>query len=122
MTLNRYGLLALDFWRRDRPSDWAALPDPPLTFETIGQEIQGEVTLTRDRLLGPPRPAEHPVALDRRASQALATAEELVLADHPAFQPETHNDQETATAEDPSLTSAWSTLAAVNGAIHQHPG
>ena len=122
MTLNRYGLLGLDFCRRHQPTAWAALPDPVSTFETIGDEIQAQVTLTRDRLLGPTRPGEHPMDLDRRSSQALSTAEELVIADHPAFQPETVNGSNSATENDPVLTDAWTTLAAVNEAIHQHPG
>ena len=120
MTLNRYGLLALDFSRRHRPRAWAALPEPITTFETIGEEIQTQVTLIRDQLLGPPRPGEHTMDLDRRAAQALSTAEELILADHPAFQPEPSPD--TATNPDQALSHSWARLAAVNEAIHHRPG
>jgi hypothetical protein len=119
MTLNRYGLLALDFCRRHQPSTWAARHAPIPTFETIGEEIQSQVTRTRDELLGPPRSGEHPLDLERRSSQALSTAEELVFADHPAFVPEAITDP--GSEHDPALSEAWTTLAAVNRAIHQHP-
>lgn len=120
MTLNRYGLLALDFCRRHRPIAWAATPDPISTFEKIGDDIQAQVTLTRDQLLGPPRLQEHPLSLERRAAQALSTAEELILADHPAFQPEP--TPRSTNEHDPDLTQAWATLEQVNEAIHRQPG
>lgn len=115
MTLNRYGLLALDFCRHHRPNAWAALPDPLSTFEAIGGEIQAEVTQALDRLLGDPRPGENPLDLAHRVAQAISTAEELVITDHPAFRPEATED---LTEPDPALDEARATLAMVNAAIH----
>ena len=119
MTLNRYSLLALDFCRSHRPNHWAATTDPISTFEAIGEDIQAQVTRTRDEMLGPPRPGEHPMDLDQRASQALATAEELILSEQPSFQPEATTNPDELTEDDPVLAAAWTALAAVNQAIQQ---
>ena len=117
MTPNRYGLLALEFCRRYRPRAWMQMSDPPRHFQALGEEIQGQVTRQRDELVGPPRNGENPIELTRRSTQALATAEELVLADHPEFQPEPSDPKETVS--DLGLARYRLTLAEINATIHQ---
>ncbi|MBA2281715.1 MAG: hypothetical protein H0W25_10860 [Acidimicrobiia bacterium] len=71
-------------------------------FEAIGDQIQTEIPDIRDQLMGPSRPGENLLDLQRRSAESRATAEELVLANHWAFQPEpdlTPQDQAT----DPGL-------------------
>jgi hypothetical protein len=117
MATNRYSTLAADFCRTHRPTTWATTPNRRSTFERIGDEIQTEITQLRDDLLGPPRPDEPPLNLLRRASQASATAEELILQHHPAFQPEPTTDPPTSETTDPALTTYRRHLAMLDETI-----
>jgi hypothetical protein len=113
--MNHYGLLAMDFCRRHRPIEWSQTPDPSRQFETLGDQIQADITSLRDRLMGSPRPGENPTSVQRRSAQNLATAEELVLADHPALQPEPTAEED----EDRELSSYRQSLALINEALNQ---
>ena len=117
--MNRYAQIALDQHRRHRPLEHSLIDDPTQFFTEIGEQIQADVTNLRDEILGPPRPDESIEDYRHRSYQALATAEELVLADHWLFQPETEAEQ---TAEDdPILDRYYRNLAAINDTIHTAP-
>ena len=80
-SMNKYGLMAQDHWRRHAPSRFAALEDPEQYFEELGETAAAQieqVTLTLERSL--PVDLEY---LDRVAQlQAIRKqAEEAVLSD-----------------------------------------
>ena len=125
--MNRYGQLALDFNRRHRPVACSQIPDPETFFAEAGETIATQISAARDEILGPRRPGEDLEAYRRRSYQALATAEETVLADHHLFQPE--NPPSTATgetatdmedmADDPDLAERYRMLDEINRTINQ---
>ena len=80
--MNRYAQIALEQHRRHRPLEHSMIDDPIRFFTEIGDQIQADVTNLRDEILGPPRPAESIEDYRYRSYQTLATAEELMLADH----------------------------------------
>ena len=115
--MNHYGQLALDHSRNHRPVAYSQIPDPDGFFTKAGEEIGAAIIETRDQILGPPRAHEDLESYRRRGYQALATAEELVLADHFLFQSET-----TATEdfhEDPDLAARYRLLDEINRVINQ---
>jgi hypothetical protein len=125
--MNRYGQVALDFNRRHRPVACSQIPDPEAFFAEAGETIAAQISAARDEILGPRRPGEDLEAYRRRSYQALATAEETVLADHHLFQPE--NPTPTATgqpatdeeglADDPNLGERYRMLDEINRTINQ---
>lgn len=115
--MNTYARLALDHNRRHRPDAYARIPNPDRFFTTAGEDIQAQVTALRDELLGDQRPDETIDDYRRRSYQALRTAEELVLADHPLFQPETIEELEEL-SDDPDLERHLRHLAEINQAIN----
>lgn len=115
--MNHYGQLALDHSRNHRPVAYSQILDPDGFFAEAGEEIGAAIIETRDQILGPPRAHEDLESYRRRGYQALATAEELVLADHFLFQSET-----TATEdfhEDPDLAARYRLLDEINRVISQ---
>ena len=116
--MNRYGQLARDLSRNHRPVAYSLIPDPEQFFEIEGDKIARDVTNLRDDLLGPPRTNETLDDYRQRGCQALATAEELILADHHLFQPETEPVEEDW-EDDPDLKSRYRLLAEINAVIHQ---
>ena len=115
--MNRYGQIALDQHCRHRPLEHSQIDDPTRFFEGIGEEIQAEVTSYRGEILGRPRTGETAEAYRFRSYQALATAEEMVMADHHLFQPETDEMNETDES-DPILDRYFRDLAEINRVIH----
>lgn len=101
--MNRYAQLALEV---HLPSDLA---------HPIGDQIQSDVTTTRDQILGPRLAGESLEDFRLRSYQALGTAEELILADHTGSPSE--SDPETESG-DPMLTRYYRDLAAINETIH----
>ena len=118
--MNRYGRLALDHNRRQRPRSYSLIPDPDRFFDQAGEEIQAEVSARRNEILDRPRLGENPEDYRLRSYQALATAEELTLADHHLFQPEPETEPEDW-ADDPDLERHYRHLAAINQAINTAP-
>lgn len=117
--MNRYGHLAHDLSRSHRPVAYSQIPDPDQFFEIEGDKIALDVTDLRDQLLGPPRTAENLDDYRKRGNQALATAEELILADHHLFQPETTGPTDEDWDDDPELERRYRLLAEVNATVHQ---
>jgi hypothetical protein len=115
--MNRYAQIALEQHRRHRPLEHSLIDDPTRFFEEIGEEIQAEVTRHRDEILGSSRATETAEAYRLRSYQALTTAEELVLAGHHLFHPE--SDETIGTDEsDPITSSYFRDLALINETIH----
>jgi hypothetical protein len=120
--MNRYGQMAFEFNRQHRPIAYSQISDPDRLFDEAGEAIQAEVTRLRDELLGAPPPGESPEDYRLRSYQALATAEELTLADHHLFQPEAEAEtQQTAPGEDPDLDRYSRHLDEINRSIHNAP-
>jgi hypothetical protein len=125
--MNRYGQLALDFNRRHRPAACSQIPDPEAFFAEAGETIAAQISAARDEILGPRRPGEDLEAYRRRSYQALATAEETVLADHHLFQPEDPTSTSTGESptdeeileDDPDLAHRYRLLGEINRAINQ---
>ena len=115
--MNHYGQLALDHSRNHRPVAYSQIPDPDEFFAEAGEEIGAAIIETRDQILGPPRADEDLESYRRRGYQALATAEELVLADHFLFQPETTAAEDFD--EDPDLADRYRLLDEINRVINQ---
>lgn len=115
--MNRYGQIALEHHQRHRPVAFSQIPDPNAFFTTIGEEIAAAVTTLRDEILGRPRPGEDPEAYRLRGYQALATAEELTLADHYLFGPDESSPTEDLT-DDRDLGHHYRDLAEINQAIN----
>lgn len=123
--MNRYGQLALDFSRRYRPAACSQIPGPEAFFAEAGETIAAQISAARDEILGPPHPGEDLEAYRRRSYQALATAEETVLADHHLFQPEHPTPTNDATPDeeqledDPDLAQRYRLLDEINRTINQ---
>lgn len=116
--MNRYGQMALDHNRRHRPDASSQTPDTEAFFAEIGEAIAAEVTRLRDEILGPTRSGENLEAYRLRSYQALATAEELTLADHHLFQPELSGAGEEDWSDDPDLGRRYRNLEEINQAIN----
>lgn len=125
--MNRYGQLALDFNRRHRPVACSQIPDPETFFAEAGETIAAQISAARDEILGPRRPSENLETYRRRSYQALATAEETVLADHHLFQPENPPPMATGQpetdgedlADDPGLARRYRMLDEINRTVNQ---
>lgn len=115
--MNHYGQLALDNSRNHRPVAYSQIPNPDEFFTRAGEEIAAAISDTRDQILGPPRPDEDLESYRLRSYQALATAKELVLAEHHLFQPETTEMEDLD--EDPDLENRYRFLDEINQAINQ---
>ena len=116
--MNRYGQMALDHNRQHRPDAYSQIPDPDAFFAEAGEAIAAEVTRLRDQILGPARPGESPEAYRIRGYQALATAEELTLADHHLFQPISTTGTDEDRHDDPDLDRRYQALAEINQAVN----
>ena len=116
--MNRYGQMAQDHNRQHRPGDYSQIPDPDAFFAEAGEAIAAEVTQVRDQILGPPLPGESPEAYRLRGYQALATAEELTLADHHLFQPISTTGTDEDQNDDPDLDRRYQALAEINETIN----
>ena len=112
--MNHNGRLALEFSQQHRPTALAAIPNPDRFFARIGEEIAAEVTRLRDEILGPARGGEGPDALRTRSSQAQAAATEVVLSQHPLFQPETTDPETEDWTDDPDLDRYYQRLADIS--------
>ena len=116
--MNRYGQMALDHNRRHRPDAYSQIPDPEDYFAEAGEAIAAEVTRLSDEILGPVRPGETPEAYRLRSYQALAIAEELILADHHLFQADPGMEADEDWSDDPDLDLRYQDLAEINEAIN----
>ncbi len=116
--MNRYGQLASDLSRNHRPVAYSQIPNPDDYFTRAGEEIAAAISDTRDQILGPRRPDENLESYRLRSYQALATAKELVLAEHHLFQPETIETDDDLD-HDPDLENRYRLLDKINQAINQ---
>lgn len=116
--MNRYGQMAQDHNRQHRPDVYSRIPDPDAFFAEAGEAIATEVTQLRDLLLGPRRRDESLEDFRLRSYQALATAEELTLAEHHLVQPDRTIGADEDRSDDPDLDHRYRTLAQVNQAIN----
>lgn len=117
--MNEYGHTAYDRTRQHRPDSFSQIPDPDRFFEQVGDEIAAEVSRLRDEILGQPRPGETLEEYRHRSYQALRTAEEMTIADHPMFQPtpDTNTTVEDW-SDDPDLADRYRMLHEINRTIN----
>ena len=116
--MNRYGQMALDLNRQHRPDAFSRIADAEALFAQAGETIAAEVTRLRDEILGTIRPGESPEAYRLRSYQALATAEELTLADHHLFQSDLSDATEEDWSDDPDLDRRYRRLQEINETIN----
>lgn len=107
--MNRYGRLAYDHTRQNRPKAFAAMADPMTHFTGLGEEVQAQITDLRDRLLGHQRAGESLEDYRRRSYQSRLQAEEIVLAEEVWTPPEP-----AVEAEDDDILAYRSQLAAAS--------
>lgn len=115
--MNHYGELAREYWRQHRPQAFSTLENPTEYFSDLGEQVQAAVTELRDRLLGPPPPNESILHYARRGRQALATAEEVILADLVWLNPEPEPAGEDE--DDPMLDTYYRAFREMAGATAQ---
>jgi hypothetical protein len=115
--MNRYGQMALDYQRENLPAEFSTIPDPERFFTAVGEEIAVSVGAARDQILDHRRVGESAEEFRRRSSQASATAEELVLADHHLLTGESGSETEEPAVDDPELAAYQRDLAEANEAI-----
>lgn len=115
--MNRYGQMALDYQRTNRPAEFRTIRDPQGFFTAAGEEIAAAVGAMRDQIVGPRRAGETAEEFGRRSSQASVTAEELVLADHHLLTAPPGSETDDSTPDDPELVAYRRDLAAANDAI-----
>ena len=77
--MNRYGQLAMDHYRRHRPTELAAMSDPTAHFTMLGEQTQQAISDLRDTLLGQPGTTESPEDYRLRSYRALRQAEEITM-------------------------------------------
>lgn len=116
--MNRYGQMALDHNRRHRPDAYSQIPNPDKFFTEAGEQIAAEVTRLRDEILGPMRSDETLEDYRLRGYQALATAEDLTLTDHPLLQPDPQEETEEDLSDDPDLARRYRNLAEINQVVN----
>jgi len=116
--MNRYGQMAHDHNRQHRPDTYSQILNPDEFFAEVGEAIAAQVSQLRDQILGPPQPGEDPETYRLRSYQALATAEEMTLADHHLLQPAPAIETDEDWSDDPDLDRRYRTLAEVNKAIN----
>lgn len=116
--MNRYGQIAHDHNRAHRPGAYSQIQDPGAFFTSAGEQISIAISDLRDEILGPPRPNEDLDQYRLRGYQALATAEEMILADHHLLQPEVMVD-DLELDLDPELRARYRLLGEINRTMHQ---
>jgi len=109
--MNRYGQMVYEHHSTFRPTEFAQIENPTMFFTEAGEEIQAAVTELRDQILAGQRPWEDLDDYQRRSSQALNEAEEVILADHHLLQPMPDEDEDLTQVDDPILTSYYRALA-----------
>lgn len=117
--MNQYGQTARDRTRQHRPDSFSLIPEPDRFFEQVGEEIASEVSRLLDEIVGQPRPGENLEEYRHRSYQALRTAEEMTIAEHPLFLPTP--DRSTTVedwSDDPDLADRYRMLDEINRTIH----
>lgn len=115
--MNRYGQMALDYQRTNLPAEFRTIRDPERFFTVAGEEIAASIGAMRHQILGARWPGETAEEFSRRSSQASASAEELVLADHHLLTASPESETDDPTPDDPNLAAYRRDLAAANDAI-----
>lgn len=103
--MNPMGQRALDQHRRHRPLEHMMFDDPETTFARVGEQMEGEIDFISRQIAGECRPGESPAEWETRKRQAKVAAEEIVIADHWAFQPQelTEEEQDEELLNDPVI-------------------
>ena len=110
--MNHYGRLAMAHWQQHRPMAMATIEDPTEFFTDLGDQVQGAITSLRDALLAQRPAMTDQVGVQHRGSEALTTAEEVVLADLVLLPAEPE-----AMDPDPALDAYYARLATANRAL-----
>ena len=77
--MNKYGQTALSHWQATAPSRVAELRDPAAFFESMGLEMQAQVTNLASLLAGSDRQGETFLQKVARLTVARRQAEEVVM-------------------------------------------
>lgn len=114
--MNKYGRMMWDHARRFHPEALEAIDDPAAHFAEAGEEAEMAIAVLRDQLLDQQPRKNDPEALRLRSYQALRTAEEVVLADHPLLVVPAE-DEDLEMEADPELVSYYRNLAEIDQAL-----
>ena len=106
--MNEFGRMALDHWRRWRPTEFSLITDPQEHFSTLGQQAQQQLIELTDQLAGPDPVGERYLSKVGRLNNANARAREVVLRDLVLVdpEPEAMDPQELADQRDEQIRQA----------------
>ena len=96
MNMNRYGVMAMRYWARWLPQQYAAISDPDSFFTDLGQDVARQIEDLTDELVSEVQHGEGYLAQVGRLFAARILAEELVLAQHLMPDPEPAADDQDA--------------------------
>lgn len=99
--MNQYGRLALNHWKKWRPSAFSTIPDPEGFFSTLGQQVTAQVADLQDQIAGPDQAGEDYLEKVGRLRMAKLQAQELVLAELVYLPPDPgiEDDDQTETSD-----------------------
>ncbi len=80
MSMNRYGAMAMRYWARWLPHQYAAISDPYSFFTALGEDVARQIEDLTDELVGEVEHGEGYLAQVGRLFAARIHAEELILA------------------------------------------
>jgi len=116
--MNKYGRMMSEHTRQFRPAAWAEIGDPATFFAAAGDEAEAAIVALRDEILATVPREDDLEGYRLRNCQALRTAEELVLADHPLLAgPE--DEEETDLEVDEELAAYYRRLADIDQATSE---
>ena len=96
MNMNRYGVMAMRYWARWLPQQYAAISDPDSFFTALGEGVARQIEDLTDELVGEVQHGEEYLAQVGRLFAARILAEELILAQQLMPDPEPTADDQDA--------------------------
>ncbi|HEY8547590.1 MAG TPA: hypothetical protein VIL36_21155 [Acidimicrobiales bacterium] len=114
--MNKYGRMMLDHCRRFRPDVLEEIADAATFFAEAGEETEAAIVLLRDEILAQEPQDPDPEQYRVRSYQALRTAEEVVLADHPLL---AASEDEAEPEVDPEMAAYYRRLAEIDDAVEE---
>lgn len=95
-TVNRYGQLAWEHWKRWRPGMLAGIANPAEFFSTLGRQVDQQIDQLADQIAGPDRPGETMLQKTGRLREARISAESEVLRHQVYLAPEDEDPDDAA--------------------------
>lgn len=99
--MNRYGVMAMRYWARWLPEQYASIRDPCIFFTALGEDVARQIEDLADELVSEVQPGEGYLAQVGRLFAARILAEELVIVQH--LMPDSEPTDEDQDADDDVL-------------------